>query len=43
MIASHGDGAVAVPLTEVAGNKKLVPADHPWVRAAISVGKSLGI
>ena len=43
MIAARGDGAIAVPLTEVAGNKKLVPADHPWVQAAISVGTNFGI
>ncbi len=43
MIAARGEEAVAVPLTEVAGNKKLVPVDHPWVKAAINVGTSLGI
>ena len=43
MIAAHGDSAVAVPLTEVAGTKKLVPADHPWVQAAKSVGTNFGI
>ena len=34
MVAARGDGAVAVPLEEVAGKKKLVPPDHPWVLAA---------
>lgn len=42
MVAARGDSAVAVPLEEVAGQKKLVPPDHPWVHAARSVGTSLG-
>lgn len=42
MVASRGDSAVAVPLKEVAGSKKLVPHDHPWVKAARSVGTSFG-
>ncbi|TWT85281.1 6-phosphofructokinase [Posidoniimonas polymericola] len=42
MVAARGDGSEAVPIEEVAGSKKLVPADHPWVRAARSVGTSLG-
>jgi hypothetical protein len=31
-----------VPLEEVVGMKKLVPLDHPWVRAARNVGTCLG-
>jgi 6-phosphofructokinase 1 len=43
MVASRGDEAVPVPLEEVAGNKKLVPPDHPWVQSALHVGTCLGI
>lgn len=42
LVASRGDGAEAVPLEEVAGNKKLVPLDHAWVEAARSVGTCMG-
>ena len=40
MVASRGDSAVPVPLEEVAGKKKLVPTDHPWVNSARLVGVS---
>ncbi|WP_456445338.1 6-phosphofructokinase [Thiolapillus sp.] len=43
MVSSQGDDAVPVPLEEVAGNKKLVPVDHPWVKSALHVGTCLGI
>ncbi|MCW8826421.1 MAG: 6-phosphofructokinase [Gammaproteobacteria bacterium] len=42
MVAARGDTAEAVPLEEVAGNKKLVPLDHPWVESARRVGTNLG-
>lgn len=42
MVAARGENAVPVPLEEVAGNKKLVPADHPWVESARRVGVSFG-
>ncbi len=42
MVAARGDGIQPVPLEEVAGHKKLVPGDHPWVRAARMVDTSLG-
>ncbi|TNF37568.1 MAG: 6-phosphofructokinase [Gammaproteobacteria bacterium] len=42
MVAAHGDTAVPVPLEEVAGNKKLVPLDHPWIVTARHVGTSFG-
>ena len=42
MVASKGDGTKAVLLEEVAGNKKLVPIDHPWVLSAKRVGTNLG-
>lgn len=42
MVAVRGDQFVPVPLEEVAGTKKLVPADHAWVRSARLVGTSFG-
>lgn len=42
MVAARGELAVPVPLREVAGSKKLVPVDHPWVESARRVGTSLG-
>lgn len=42
MVAARGDTAVAVPLIDVAGNKKLVPADHSWIESARRVGVSFG-
>lgn len=42
MVASQGERAVPVPLTDVAGNKKLVPLEHPWIISAKRVGTSFG-
>jgi 6-phosphofructokinase 1 len=42
MVASRGDGTECVPLDKVAGIKKLVPLDHPWVLAARQTGTCLG-
>jgi len=42
MLAVRGQEIVPVPLEEVAGNKKLVPLDHPLVKAARLVGTSFG-
>jgi len=42
MVASRGDQCVAVPLEEVAGKRRLVPKDHPWIQAARMVGTSFG-
>jgi ATP-dependent phosphofructokinase / diphosphate-dependent phosphofructokinase len=42
MLAARGDGVVPVPLEEVAGKKKFVPLDHPWVQSAKLVGASFG-
>ncbi len=42
MVAARGRGAEPVPLEEVAGKKKLVMPDHPWVQAARHVGTCLG-
>ena len=43
MVALDGNRCRAVPLEEVAGNKKLVTIDHPWVHGARQVGTCLGI
>ncbi|APZ42889.1 6-phosphofructokinase [Acidihalobacter ferrooxydans] len=43
MVAARGDSAEPVPLEQVAGNKKLVPPDHPWVKSAKNVGICLGV
>jgi 6-phosphofructokinase 1 len=42
MVAARGEGAEAVPLEEVVGQRKTVPLDHPWLRSARRVGVSLG-
>ncbi|UCB54901.1 MAG: 6-phosphofructokinase [Thiotrichales bacterium] len=42
MVAARGEGAEAMPLEEVAGRKKLVPKDHPWIESARRVGTNLG-
>jgi 6-phosphofructokinase 1 len=42
MVASRGDLAVPVPLVDVAGYKKLVPPDHPWVISAKRLGTTFG-
>jgi 6-phosphofructokinase 1 len=42
MVAARGDGTEPVPLEKVAGKRKIVPPDHPWVEAARRVGTCLG-
>ena len=42
MVAARGKEAVPVPLEEVAGKRKNVPLDHPWIETARSLGVSLG-
>jgi 6-phosphofructokinase 1 len=42
MVAARGEGTEPVPLDQVAGKRKLVPPDHPWVLAARHVGTCLG-
>jgi len=42
MAAVRGDEIVPVPLAEVAGKKKLVPKDHPWLNAARLVDTCFG-
>jgi 6-phosphofructokinase 1 len=42
MVASRGSGAEPVPLDQVAGKRRPVPLDHPWIAAARAVGTCLG-
>lgn len=42
MVASREGRAAPVPLEEVAGRRKTVPSDHPWITAARDLGVSLG-
>lgn len=42
MVASRGDQCMAIPLEEVAGKRRLIPKDHPWIQAARMVGTSFG-
>ena len=42
MVAARGDGVKTVPIEDVAGKLKTVPADHQWIEAARRVGTCLG-
>jgi 6-phosphofructokinase 1 len=42
MVAIRGEETTTVPLQDVAGKRKYVPLDHPWVESARKVGTSLG-
>jgi 6-phosphofructokinase len=42
MVAARGDKCIAVSLEDVAGKRRLVPKNHPWIQAARMVGTSFG-
>jgi len=42
MVAARGESAIPVPLPEVAGKRKSVPPDHPWVKSARHLGVCFG-
>jgi 6-phosphofructokinase 1 len=42
MVAMRGGNVTSVPIEEVAGKIKLVPPDHPLIRAARGVGTNFG-
>lgn len=42
MVAARGEGTEPVPLDRVAGKRKLIPPDHPWLASARRVGTNLG-
>lgn len=42
LLAIRGEDLVPVPLEKVAGRKRTVPLDHPWIQTARLIGMSLG-
>jgi len=42
MVALQGEQAVPVPLEKVAGHRKVVPLDHPWIKSARLIGTCFG-
>ncbi len=42
MLAQQAGEITAVPLSEVAGKDKPIPADHPWLTGARRIGTNLG-
>jgi 6-phosphofructokinase len=42
MVAARGDRTEPVPLEKVAGKRKIVPPNHPWIDTARRVGTCLG-
>jgi ATP-dependent phosphofructokinase / diphosphate-dependent phosphofructokinase len=42
MVAARGEGAEPVPLSQVAGQRKTVPPDHPWIITARRIGTNMG-
>jgi 6-phosphofructokinase 1 len=42
MIAARNGQAVSVPLGDVAGRRKSVPLDHPWIESARHLGICIG-
>ncbi|MCF7676111.1 MAG: 6-phosphofructokinase, partial [Akkermansiaceae bacterium] len=43
MVAVQGGVTVPVPIRDVAGKVKLIPADHPWLESARRVSTCLGV
>lgn len=42
MVAARGDGTEPVPLEKVAGKRKIVSLNHPWIESTRLVGTTLG-
>lgn len=42
MVAVKGESTELVELADVVGKRKVVPLDHPWVRAALETGTCMG-
>jgi len=42
MVAVKGESTQLVDLAEVVGKRKVVPLDHPWIKAALETGTCLG-
>ncbi len=43
MVAERGGYAVPVPLSEIAGNRRIIPEDHPLLDSLKNLGVCLGI
>ena len=43
MVAERGGYAVPVPLEEIAGNRRIIPEDHPLLDSLRSLGICLGV
>ena len=43
MVTVQGTALSSVPIQDVGGKTRLVTADHPWIKAAESVGLCLGV
>jgi len=42
MVAARGDGMKPVPIKDVAGKRRTVPLNHPWIDSARQVGTNMG-
>lgn len=42
MVSLRGDKITSVPIADVAGKQRKVTPDHPWTKAAVSLGICLG-
>jgi len=42
MVAVKGESTELVELADVVGKRKVVPLDHPWIRAALETGTCMG-
>lgn len=42
MVAVRGGDLLGIPIGDVAGKRKIVPPDHPWIRSARCTGVSFG-
>jgi 6-phosphofructokinase 1 len=42
MVAVRNDQVVPMPLEEVAGKRRVVPLDHPWIETGRNLGLCFG-
>jgi ATP-dependent phosphofructokinase / diphosphate-dependent phosphofructokinase len=42
MVAARGEGTQPVPLEKLAGKRKTVPLNHPWIQSAHRIGTCFG-
>lgn len=43
MVSAKGCECIPVPIEDVAGSRKNIPLDHPWIKSAKSLGISFGV